>query len=100
MAMTGKALELKELLEPTVTSLGLELLGVEFSPAAGNTLLRLYIDAPGRLVAIEDCEAVSREVSAIWTSTTRLPRRQLHPGSVFAGHRPALFTWRSSPVDR
>jgi ribosome maturation factor RimP len=64
MAMTGKALELKELLEPTVTSLGLELLGIEFSPAACNTLLRLYIDAPGRLVAIEDCEAVSREVSA------------------------------------
>lgn len=64
MAMTGKALELKGLLEPTVTSLGLELLGVEFSPSAGNTLLRLYIDAPERPVAIEDCEAVSREVSA------------------------------------
>lgn len=64
MAMTGKALELKELLEPTVRGLGLELLGVEFSPAAGNALLRLYIDAPERLVSIEDCEAVSREVSA------------------------------------
>jgi ribosome maturation factor RimP len=64
MAMTGKALELRDLLEPTVTSLGLELLGIEFSPSAGNTLLRLYIDAPGRHVAIEDCEAVSREVSA------------------------------------
>ncbi|MFY8207141.1 MAG: ribosome maturation factor RimP, partial [Arenimonas sp.] len=62
--MTGKALELKELLEPTVRGLGLELLGVEFSPAAGNALLRLYIDAPERLVSIEDCEAVSREVSA------------------------------------
>jgi ribosome maturation factor RimP len=64
MAMTGKALELKELLEPTVVSLGLELLGIEFSPSAGNTLLRIYIDAPERLVAIEDCEVVSREVSA------------------------------------
>ena len=64
MAMTGKALELKELLDPTVRGLGLELLGVEFSPAAGNALLRLYIDAPERLVSIEDCEAVSREVSA------------------------------------
>ena len=30
MAMTGKALELKELLDPTVRGLGLELLGVEF----------------------------------------------------------------------
>ncbi len=64
MAMTGKALELKELLEPTVAGLGLELLGIEFSPSAGSALLRLYIDAPGRLVGIEDCEAVSREVSA------------------------------------
>jgi ribosome maturation factor RimP len=64
MAMTGKALELQALLEPTVSGLGLELLGIEFSPAAGNALLRLYIDAPGRLVGIEDCEAVSREVSA------------------------------------
>ena len=64
MAMTGKALELKQLLEPTINSLGLELLGIEFSPAIGNALLRIYIDAPGRLVGIEDCEAVSREVSA------------------------------------
>ena len=64
MAMTGKALELKELLEPTVNGLGLELLGVEFLPAAGNAMLRLYIDAPERSVGIEDCEAVSREVSA------------------------------------
>lgn len=64
MAMTGKALELMELLAPTVQSLGLELLGIEFSPAVGNALVRLYIDAPGRPVGIEDCEAVSREVSA------------------------------------
>ena len=63
MAMSGKALELKDLLEPTVNGLGLELLGVEFSPSAGSALLRVYIDAPGRPVAIEDCEAVSREIS-------------------------------------
>ena len=63
MAMSGKALELRDMLEPTVNGLGLELLGVEFSPSAGNALLRIYIDAPGRPVAIEDCEAVSREIS-------------------------------------
>ena len=65
MAMSGKALDLMALLEPTVKGLGLELLGIEFSPAAGSALLRIYIDAPGRPVAIEDCEAASREVSAI-----------------------------------
>lgn len=62
--MTGKATEISELLAPTVSALGLELLGVEFAPTGNSAMLRLYIDAPGRLVAIEDCEAVSREVSA------------------------------------
>ena len=62
--MTGKATEISELLAPTVAALGLELLGVEFAPTGNSAMLRLYIDAPGRHVAIEDCEAVSREVSA------------------------------------
>jgi ribosome maturation factor RimP len=48
-----------------VAALGLELLGVEFAPTGNSALLRIYIDAPGRHVAIEDCEAVSREVSAV-----------------------------------
>jgi ribosome maturation factor RimP len=63
--MQGKAEQLQELLAPTVASLGLELLGVEFVPSGHSALLRLYIDAPGRLVGIEDCEAASREVSAM-----------------------------------
>jgi ribosome maturation factor RimP len=67
--MTDKASEIAALLDPTVTSLGLELLGAEYLPAPGSSTLRLYIDVPaeaaeGRLVGIEDCEAVSREVSA------------------------------------
>jgi ribosome maturation factor RimP len=72
--MTGKADEIAVLLTPTVQALGLELLGVEYLPTAGGALLRLYIDIPAseanaeegeqRLVGIEDCEAVSREVSA------------------------------------
>lgn len=64
MAMSGKALELMALLEPTVNGVGLELLGIEFSPSAGSALLRIYIDAPGRPVGIEDCETASREISA------------------------------------
>lgn len=63
--MSSKATEISELLAPTVVALGLELLGVEFAPTGNNALLRLYIDAPGRLVGIEDCEAVSREVAAV-----------------------------------
>ena len=63
--MTGKAEELQALLAPTVASLGLELLGVEFVPSGASALLRLFIDAPERHVGIEDCEAASREVSAL-----------------------------------
>ena len=63
--MQGKAEQIQALLAPTVASLGLELLGVEFVPSGHSALLRLYIDAPGRHVGIEDCEAASREVSAL-----------------------------------
>jgi ribosome maturation factor RimP len=64
-AMTGKAEEIRDMLAPTVQALGLELLGVEYAPSVGIALLRLYIDAEGRSVGIEDCEWVSREVSAL-----------------------------------
>ena len=56
--------EIDNLLKPVIGALGLELLGLEFAPHRTNALLRIYIDAPGRTVTIEDCEAVSREVSA------------------------------------
>ena len=63
-AMTGRAEEIRELLAPTVETLGFELLGVEYAPSTGHSLLRLYIDAE-KGIGIEDCEAVSREVSAL-----------------------------------
>ena len=67
--MTDKADDIAELLSPTVASMGLELLGIEYLPAPGGATVRLYIDVPQaeaetRMVGIEDCEAVSREVSA------------------------------------
>ena len=77
--MAEKSREIAALLAPTVDALGLELLGVEYLPAPGGAVLRLYIDIPledaaaeaagegdepPRTVGIEDCEAVSREVSA------------------------------------
>ena len=56
--------ELTELLAPVVADLGLECLGVEYSPSHGNSLVRIYIDAADRPVTVDDCEAVSRQVSA------------------------------------
>jgi ribosome maturation factor RimP len=76
VAMSEKNSEIAELLAPTVASLGLELLGIEYLPAPGGATVRLYIDVPAsgekmgadgqaeRTVTIEDCESVSREVSA------------------------------------
>ena len=67
--MSEKANQIAHLLAPTVQALGLELLGAEYLPAPGSATLRLYIDVQesereSRFVNIEDCEAVSREVSA------------------------------------
>jgi len=59
-----RSAELTELLAPVVADMGLECLGVEFSPSHGNSLVRVYIDAPGRAVTVDDCEVVSRQVSA------------------------------------
>lgn len=67
--MTDKADDIAALLSPTVASMGLELLGIEYLPAPGGATVRLYIDVPqaeaeARSIGIEECEAVSREVSA------------------------------------
>jgi ribosome maturation factor RimP len=61
------------LFAPAVACLGLECLGVEFSPSRGNSLLRVFIDAPERLVTIEDCEAVSRELAALLDVNDPIP---------------------------
>ena len=57
-------MNLNELLETTVTGMGYELVGVE-RPAKGG-LLRLYIDRPGG-VNVDDCAAVSHQVSRVLT---------------------------------
>ncbi|MEO6364669.1 MAG: ribosome maturation factor RimP [Luteimonas sp.] len=64
-----KAQHIAELLTPTIATMGLELLGIDYLSNPGSSVLCLYIDVPadaeeGRHVGIEDCEAVSREVSA------------------------------------
>lgn len=57
--------QIEALLGPAVDSLGLEIWGLELALSRGGGLLRVYIDHPGRAVTLDDCEAVSREVSAL-----------------------------------
>lgn len=65
--------QLDDLLTPLVADLGLELWGIEFNPGAGNSLLRVYIEAIDRPVSVEDCEAVSRELSALLDVNDPIP---------------------------
>jgi len=64
--------ELIHLLEPAVSGLGYELVELEFAPAGSGSLLRLYIDAPPG-ISLDDCERVSRRVSAILDAEDPVP---------------------------
>ena len=63
--MAQRKAEIEGLLSPTVQALGLELWGSELALSRAGGLLRLYIDHVDRPVTLEDCERVSREVSAL-----------------------------------
>jgi len=52
------------LLEPTVSALGYELLGVEYLAQGKHSRLRVYIDSPAG-IGLEDCETVSHQVSGV-----------------------------------
>ena len=61
--MPRESAELRKLIEPAVTALGFELVGVELIRAKGS-VLRIYIDhADG--IGVNDCKAVSHQVSGL-----------------------------------
>ncbi|MEZ5532843.1 MAG: ribosome maturation factor RimP [Steroidobacteraceae bacterium] len=64
--MTSTALRdrLIALLEPLIGQLGYELVDVEANAGRGSGMLRVYLDSPAG-VGVDDCERVSREVSAL-----------------------------------
>ena len=64
--MTATALRdrLISLLEPLVEQLGFELVDVEANAGRGSGMLRVYLDSAAG-VGVDDCERVSREVSAL-----------------------------------
>ena len=63
--------KLGTLLEPVVEAAGFELVHLEFVTGK-QSVLRLYIDAPGG-IEVDDCEQVSREVSAVLDVEDPLP---------------------------
>ncbi len=61
--MPRDSAELRKLIEPAVTALGFELVGVEFIRAR-HGVLRVYIDHENG-IGVNDCKAVSHQVSGL-----------------------------------
>lgn len=64
--------KLHRLLEPAIEGLGYELSDLELRPGSRNGLVRVFIDSPDGIV-LEDCEKVSRQVSAVLDVEDPLP---------------------------
>jgi len=62
--LTATQAEVLALLEPAVAALGYELVDLELRVGRGHGLVRLFIDAENG-ITLDDCEKVSREVSAL-----------------------------------
>lgn len=62
--MAGKQSQLETIIEPIVTSLEYDLWGIEFISQGRNSVLRIFIDRE-QGISLEDCESVSRQVSAV-----------------------------------
>jgi len=62
--MNPVAQQVTDLIRPVLEGLGYELVGVEYGDHGHGLLLRIYIDhADG--IGVDDCEVVSRRVSAL-----------------------------------
>jgi len=62
--MQARSKEIWSLIEPVVSGLGYEVVDIEFRPHPSNGLLRVYIDQE-KGIQLEDCELVSRQLSAM-----------------------------------
>ncbi|MEE9161071.1 MAG: ribosome maturation factor RimP [Gammaproteobacteria bacterium] len=56
--------ELIELLEPVITALGYEMLGIEYFKQKDGSLLRLYIDSDAG-ITLDDCTRVNHQVIGV-----------------------------------
>ena len=56
--------KLNDMFEPVIESMAYELIGVELTGSGNGTVLRIYIDAENG-ITVDDCQAVSYQVSGI-----------------------------------
>ncbi|MFT0211636.1 ribosome maturation factor RimP [Pseudomonas sp. F1_0610] len=62
--MASKLEQLQDMLAPVVEALGFQFWGLEFISQGRHSLLRVFIDSE-KGIYIDDCEAVSRQLSAV-----------------------------------
>ena len=62
--MVIKTQQLENLLEPVVSSMDYEFVGLEFISQGRHSILRIYIDSENG-VGVDDCANVSRQLSAV-----------------------------------
>ena len=64
--------DIEQLLRPSIEDMGIELWGVEYQRQGRSGLLRIYIDKPDGVV-VNDCQRVSRQVSALLDVNDPIP---------------------------
>lgn len=63
--MASKLVELEQMIQPIAEGLGCVFWGMEFLSQGRHSVLRIYIDKENDGITVDDCEAVSRQVSGI-----------------------------------
>ena len=85
--------EIEQLLKPTIESMGYQLWGCEYLAQGKHSLLRVYIDKDDG-IGIEDCEQVSRQVSALLDVEDPIPGNYSLEVSSPGIPRPMFRNWQ------
>lgn len=70
--MNTAPVKVYEIVTPVVVGLGYELVGIQWLQQGRHSLLRIYIDHPNG-IRLQDCEAVNRQLSAVFDVEDVLP---------------------------
>ena len=73
-APTNQLVRIRELVQPTLDFLGYDLYDLALTGSGGHTTLRVQIDRPEG-VSLDDCERVSKSLSALLDQADPLPTR-------------------------
>lgn len=57
--------KLEALFNPAIESMGFDLWAIEYIPAGRHTTLRVFVDKTSGGINVDDCAAISRQLSAI-----------------------------------